>query len=1473
MVLPLVCYAVLRTSAVQTYIAKKIASYLSNELNTKVSVGGLDISNFLDIVLEDVSMEDRKGENMFYVRRLVFDVGRLSFRHNYLLVDKLMFENAFVGLKKYPGSDTLNIQFLIDYFASPQEDTIKKDVWNIDCKAFELEESGLVYQDKNKVPLNGHKVDFNNMSFNSINLLVKDISFENDTLMAQLDRCSFSEKSGFRLDDLSAEVLYSPSNASLGNLSLKSPGTSLNIDADFSYGEFVNINDFFDNLRINIELEPSVVSLSDVGFWVHSLIGMDERIRLNGNVSGNFSNLRGRDFNLGFGKSTIFRGNFFLSGLPDFNETFINLFIDEFSTIKSDIDNLKLPGGKKVDAIQLPASLANIGILKYQGELTGFLNDFVAFGTFSTDLGNISSDLLLRQEPGKKKLSYKGKISTDGFMIGGLLDPKFRIGKVSLNASLEGSGVSIETLDVSLKGEIDTIQAFGYSYRDIYLAGDVSKKTFTGKMDINDSFLSLGFNGVVDLSSKIPDFAFQADLRRASLSKLNLFKRAPELENTLSAKLNIDFSASKLDNLNGKIELTNVRFSEFNKETQSISEFPLDYFLLENHGGEGGIHKLNIESDFFEAGLYGKINYSKFGQSMKWFLSHFLPLRFEALSTDSIGPAPADQDFSFWLALKNTSTLTDLFLPALGIAEGTLISGSYNSNRNVLEFEAGADYFSVAGNTFDECIVTASSDLDEMQCDFKSGKLDFGGGLGLDDIQLGAFLRNDSLEFSLDWFNISYAYLNKGEIKGVACFPSRNVIDASFLPSYVFINDTLWDIAPNNRILFDSVGISFTDLRFMHKDQYVSCSGTLSKFPGHYLTASFNQFNLSNIDWLTNQRKVDFDGMLSGSVTLGSLWQNPSVEADVLVKDFGFNHDKLGDAQIKSEWNNPLKAFEIDAKIIYYGNIGHNTPLIASGLFYPDNKEKSFDFDIGIENLKIAFLGRYLKGFTSNFRGLATGKLRLEGTPKKPELTGNVKLSKTIFRVDYLNTVYQFAHDVKIQKNSFSFDNLEINDSLGRKAFASGYISHSYFRDFALDITLKPTNFSILNTDFKHNELFYGKAAVSGLARIHGPANNLTMDVSAKSEKGTVLALPLSSQGTISETGFITFVKHDTLGQYFSQISQIKSESLGLVLNLDLQITPEAEIQIIFDSKIGDVIKGKGSGNIKMELNRQGEFKIYGDYIIEEGDYLFTLQNIINKRLKVEKGGVIRWAGDPYDADIDIKAIYKLRAPLYDLVSHVDTSAVYKRRIPVDCILGLSGKLFNPNVNFDIYLPSSDEGTREMVDRLISTDQEMNRQVFSLLLLNKFMSSSPLQYNTAFASGFSSTSGDFLSNQISNWLSQISSEVEIGVNIRPGDEINSSEMELALSTQFWDDRITVDGNVGTSSNAAYSGERASNIVGDVNVEVKITDRFRVKAFNRSNTYDLLNPSSPYTQGIGIFYRREFDKFSELLRRKRKIIEE
>jgi hypothetical protein len=322
----------------------------------------------------------------------------------------------------------------------------------------------------------------------------------------------------------------------------------------------------------------------------------------------------------------------------------------------------------------------------------------------------------------------------------------------------------------------------------------------------------------------------------------------------------------------------------------------------------------------------------------------------------------------------------------------------------------------------------------------------------------------------------------------------------------------------------------------------------------------------------------------------------------------------------------------------------------------------------------------------------------------------------------------------------------------------------------------------------------------------------------------------------------------------------------GLALNFDLEVTPDAEVQLIFDQKVGDVIRARGDGNIKLKISSAGDFKMYGDYVIENGDYLFTLQNIINKRFDIEKGSVIKWSGVPYKADLNINAVYKARASLKPFFPS-DSSSTYKRRYPVDLKLSMTDQLLAPQINFNIDIPTVDAGVRQQVLSYINTDAEMNRQVFSLLILNSFVT--PPQLTNAGSSpgvasaGIANTS-ELLSNQLSNMLSKISNDFDIGVNYRPGDEISKEELGVALSTQLFDDRLSIDGNLGVNNN----NQSANNIVGDVNFDYKITDdgKLRIKAFNKANDNNQIYTTGPYTQGVGILYREEFDTIGQLYRR-------
>ncbi|MBX2974350.1 MAG: translocation/assembly module TamB domain-containing protein, partial [Flavobacteriales bacterium] len=321
----------------------------------------------------------------------------------------------------------------------------------------------------------------------------------------------------------------------------------------------------------------------------------------------------------------------------------------------------------------------------------------------------------------------------------------------------------------------------------------------------------------------------------------------------------------------------------------------------------------------------------------------------------------------------------------------------------------------------------------------------------------------------------------------------------------------------------------------------------------------------------------------------------------------------------------------------------------------------------------------------------------------------------------------------------------------------------------------------------------------------------------------------------------------------------------GISLDLKTRVTPDARFELIFDPTIGDIMAGRGRGDIEMTVSQTGEFRMRGQVEVTEGDYLFTLRNVVNKKFEVVPGGRITWYGDPLDAQLDLQAQYRVRAPLYDIM--FEKNDAYKKRVPVDVVMQLRDKLMNPEIGFDVRMPTVDDNIRTQVNSVMSTEQERNRQVFALIVLNRFVQPQGLASNGAPGAGgnvMGTTGSELLSNQVSNWLSKLSDDFDLGVNYRPGNNITQDEMEVAMSTQLFNERLLLSTNVGVSYGAQSTSN--NNLIGDFQLEYLLTPegRLRAKAFSVSNDRNLnRSDQAPTTQGVGVAYREEFSTLGEL----------
>jgi hypothetical protein len=614
---------------------------------------------------------------------------------------------------------------------------------------------------------------------------------------------------------------------------------------------------------------------------------------------------------------------------------------------------------------------------------------------------------------------------------------------------------------------------------------------------------------------------------------------------------------------------------------------------------------------------------------------------------------------------------------------------------------------------------------------------------------------------------------------------------------------------------------------------------------------------------------IDIDGIISGDIQLANLTNQPAFFSNLHLQNLALNGEKLGEARILSSWNNADESIYVNAQIINVGNVSTSRMLGFTGFYYPKRKKQSLNFDLSLENFRLRALNPFLVGVLSRIEGLASGSFTVHGTLEKPELSGNLSLMRTAFLIDYLNTYYSVQHNFVIKPTEIEVDNVVLYDTIGNKAIASGTIKHDYLSNFMFDIDVKVNDFLGLNTNQTMNDLFYGSAIVTGDVGINGSIDDIDISVSGTTRKGTYMYIPINMAASVSDNDYVVFVKpkNEKIEQELFETPIQSGQAFNIYLATN--VTPDASVKIFMPYNMGD-LTAKGSGNLRMSANSIGEFLLYGDYIVREGQFNFVFENLLRKKFDLMEGGKISWTGDPYDAMIDVKGVYRTKTSLSSLGIVLDSTSSIRNRVNVDCIIHLSEQLFKPEIKFSIRLPNTDPETQQLVFSVLDTTNEalVTQQVISLMVLGSF------SYSGASNISLSSSSINVISNQLSSWLSQISKDFDVGLNYKPGDELTSNELEVALSTQLFNDRVIIEGNLGVIGSTA-SSQSASNIVGDVDVSFKITDdgRWRVKAYNHSNASSTNNVTAydnyaPYTQGVGISYRKEFDRLSELFKRKK-----
>ncbi len=1456
-------FILIQIRSVQTYLGREAAIFLSSKLNTRVEIGSVDIEFFRKIVLQDVYVQDLHKDTLLYAKKLKISINRIDFKAHQLHIADVILLNCNSKIIKYKAEDDFNFQFILDSFKNTDTTATHNAPWDVKFKSVTLINSAFVFRSEHDTLITTG-VNYFDVNARRINTEISDIRFDKDTIRSTIDYLSAKERSGFIIQNLSSYVKISPVGIQLDELRIKTPESNIATDLTFKYDHYRDFKDFINKVTIKADFDHSRVEMADIAYFAPALKGIYKNLTVSGKIKGLINDLRGKDMDIYLGGYTRFTGDVTLTGLPHLDETSIYLNVKNLSTNYGDLKLIPVPPFTDHKTLDVPYAFAKLGNMKFKGTFTGLYNDFYAYGDFTSALGNLSSDLSVRHDTLKKKEFYKGKLKSAEFDFGKFFGVA-SLGKVTMNVDVDGSGFTLSDVAANLKGTVNSININNYTYQNIAVEGTIANKIFKGKLNVADDNIDLNFIGGVDFTHKLPHLDFVATVNNADLGALHFIKDTTRTN--LSTQVIVDVTGNNIDNLIGQINFDNTIYKRKN-EVYKMSVFNL---VTEE---EKGSKSIRLNSDFLDAKINGTFKILDMPLSIEYLLSKYLPSYFRStVYAKTIIPQNFDYNFLF----KKTDAVTRLFAPDIKIAPSTLIKGNFNSATNHLVIKGNSDKLMVKG-----------FEIKDWHMDLKTnGLMDFETGCArlytsdsswLTDFNISTQTHADSVNLALTWDNKTKNNY-KGDIKAFLNIHTDKSIKFKILPSVFIVADSAWAIDKDNEILIDTSHIAVNSVTFEHGNQSFSLNGIVSQNKMDELKLLLTNFNLANANLFTKGKGVTLKGTIDGASTFTDFYHDLVFSSDNVFKSVFINENELGDGNIKTTWDNPTQALKMNGSF----TLGIVPNIVFSGYYYPKKEENNLDMDINMEALRMDLFEPFVKQYCSKFKGFFAGKLKIKGSLKKPELSGIVNVNAKNITVDYLNTKYNFSQNVVVNNNSFGVENMTVYDDNGNTALVRGKVYHDNFKNFQLDFDIQANKFMCLNTSEADNSSYYGKAYITGIVNIFGYTDNIRIDANVRTEKITPgdradkfrlnskteltkFYIPLSKQSEISESNFVTYVKKDST---IKIKDDYKVKLGGLTLNFDLDVTPDAEVQLIFDQKVGDIIKARGTGTINLNISSKGDFKMYGDYVIDNGDYLFTLQNIINKRFELEKGGTIRWSGIPYKADMNLSAVYKARASLKPFFPEDSTSNM-KKRFPVDLKLLMTGDLLSPEINFDIGLPTVDADKRQTVLSYINTDAERNRQVFSLLILNSFVT--PYQLTNSVGgptvgSAAGANSSELLSNQLSNMLSKVSKDFDVGVNYRPGDAISKEELGLALSTQLFDDKLTIDGNV--SNSQSTNNQNTNNIIGDVNVEYKLTDdgKIRVKAFNKANDNSSNQyASGPYTQGVGIFYREEFDFIGDLFLR-------
>ncbi|WP_191322000.1 translocation/assembly module TamB domain-containing protein [Algoriphagus aquimarinus] len=1443
----------LQITWVQNKAIDTVTGILNKNSTFHTEIGKIRITWWDALVLENVVIRDHRDSLMIGAKKINADFELLSLiPPGITTINAVRMENAKLHMLTHEGDSAMNINIWIEELA---------DMFSTGATS-----SGPTQFKINSVELRNSEIflvnvitdaitkglDYNKLRFSDITLNAENFYLEGPEIGADIKMLTGTElTSGFEIKELKTDMKYGPEFLEFDKLSLKSDNSHIKNFLRFEYATPAAFSNFVEEVVIITNMDETKLHLGDLKLFAPSLPNIDDEIYLSGKVAGPVSDIRSEELLIRIGEKTAIFGAFRLDGLPNIDDTYINLSLKNSTIFSRDLAPY-LPSN-------VTAQINKFNTIRLTADFAGYLHRFDTNGEFKTSIGDIVGRVNFDLVEGLP--TTVSNITTKNLDLGIIVGDRESFQKVSLKGHVNTKGNSIDNLLLDVDADVTKFGFNNYDYTNIKTDATYGRDLFKGNITVTDPNLKIAANGLVNLRESTDSVQMNLQIDTAFLDRLNFTEKAT----FISGNLIIDTKGIKLDDIQGIARFRNIEVGYLDRYLH-IGDFNFQSLFA------GGTRTMSLNSDYLVAAASGQFNLEQMGRDLDILLQQYIAI----ILNEEQPIADLERDFSeiynldLNLRLININPIVQLFEPDLSLSKNMVLEGAfYQTQENtIFNFFTSIDTLKYKNNS-----------AQNINIDFNTSKLinspdilasfyvysktqDIGKSIQFTNFGFEAIWDKDEMDINLTLDQDSTQ--SAARINASARFTSQNT-QLAFDPSSLKVLDREWKFDSLNLITITPAEILVDSLKIYNENQYISLQGKVSRQQEERLNLKINNVNIDLLNTLSPQ---DFDGTANGSISFKNLFDKALIEGEFTLDQFAINKFPIGDMSAKA--NLDLEKLNISMSNV---NQGKKT-IDLNGFMLVENQE--LDMKASLNDASLVILEPFLSNYLSSMGGTISGKMDLKGTLAEPQIDGTGKLNNGRFTVNYLKTTYLLNGNILFRPTQISFQQLELKDLYGHGATLTGGIYHRGFNDIRLDIRANLNNLQVMNTTDNDNETFYGTAFVTGTASVIGTTKNLDINARATSQPNTQIFIPLSSSSTQSQEDFIHMINiQDTvrIKQIAEEVNRLELENVRM--NFVLDITPDAYAEIIIDPRTEEGISGRGRGVLTMNIDTQGNFTLNGTYEISEGKYNFSLYNVVKKQFNIKPGGRITWYGDPYAGIMDISAEYTETVSLQPLLASTVTSqtksSTSSRRYPVKVLLNLDGELLSPDISFGFdftQFPSTGETQTTISsfqNKIANDEQEMNRQVFSVIMTRSF---SP-EGQFSGVSNISSSLGQLLSSQLNSFLGQVDKNLEVDLDVATLDQNALETFQLSVAYTFLDGRLRVSRDGGFTDNRGNTD--ANSIIGDWQAEYMLTEDgvYRMRVFNRNNfnTFTSLSLSKNVsTYGVSISQNVSFNSFSELFKK-------